>query len=379
MSRGAAPRVAGTLAPGWGARRSPDPRFATPNPNPCTLAPMAAHATRIFGQPTPENRGPSFAVSIALTAALFALAFGAMRSLPNLAIDSRQNTERPVVVQLPQVVLPETPTALTTERPESRARPTAPVSVPTTIAPANAIAPPITAPVTAPTGITSAPRDTNRAGTGKPVTAGDAALTNSLRPGSSGLGVPMAPAWTKSAEHVGNTAAIRDSILRTKMAAIPYDWKNHPPTGAEKAALETSQRVAAALQRRTTTAGSNEVAHPQGQGMNGVGAVGGPGIVTIDAPFLSSGPSRAQRKRNEAIDAEYQARLRGFQDLVRSLRDKRVADSVRLDSLRRDSLARRPKPPSAERSKSVADHAGTGYGVQRRGVARAGDGDGRCQ
>jgi len=314
---------------------------------------MAAHATRIFGQPTPENRGPSFAVSVAITAALFALALAAMRTLPNLDI-ARRSIERPIAVQLPQVVVPEPTTApLPPERTTSRARPVPPSTVPATIAaPTTPVASPITAPLTTPTGVPSAPRDTNVAGTGK-AAAADAALRGTLRPGPTGLGVPMAPGWTKSAEHVGNTAVIRDSILRAKLAEIPTAWKTHPPTGVEKAALETSQRLAAALQRRTTTAGSNEVVHPQGKGMDGVGAVGGPGIVSIDVPFLSSGPSKAQRKKNEAIDAEYQARLRGFQDLVLSLRDKRVADSLRLDSLRldslrRDSLARRPKPPAAD-------------------------------
>jgi hypothetical protein len=312
---------------------------------------MAAHATRIFGQPTPEPRGPSFAVSVAITAALFAFAFGAMRSLPNLAGRSHADVDRPVVVQLPHIVPPERPIPKAAEPSTDRVRPSAPPVAPVGIAPtADPIAPPVTAPVA---GIPSAPRDTTRAASGKPTTAGDAALAKSLRLGSSGLGVPMAPAWTKSAERIGNTPEIRDSILRAKLAGAPYEWKNHLPTGAEKAALETSQRVAAALQRRTTTAGSNEVAHPQGKGMYGVGSVGGPGVVSVDAPLFSSGPSRAQRKINEAIDAEYQARLRGFQDLVLSLREKRIADSLRLDSLRldslrRDSLARRPKPPSAD-------------------------------
>jgi hypothetical protein len=315
---------------------------------------MAAQATRLFGQPTPENRGPSFAISVAITAALFAFALAAMRSLPNFEI-GRRSIERPIAVQLPQVVVPEPIKAQQpTDRTTSRARPAAPTAVPTTIgAPTTSVAPPITTPITTPTGVPSAPRDTNLAGAGK-TSAADAALRGTLRPGPTGLGVPMAPGWTKSAEHVGNTAAIRDSMLRTKLAEIPTAWKTHPPTGAEKAALETSQKIAAALQRRSTTAGnSNDLVHLQGKGMDGVGAVSAPGLVTIDAPFLSSGPSKAQRKKNEAIDAEYQARLRGFQDLVLSLRDKRVADSLRLDSLRldslrRDSLARRPKPPSAD-------------------------------
>ena len=318
---------------------------------------MAAHATRIFGQPAPENRGPSLAVSIAITAALFAFALAAMRSLPNLEIGSRSRVERPVEVRLPQVVLPTpaTPPVPSAERRSSSARPIAPPFIPTTIAPpANPLAPAISAPITTAPAIPLAAGDTSRAGAGKPTSAGDAALASSLRPGASGLGVPLAPGWTKSAERVGNTPAIRDSILRTKLAEIPSIWKNHPPTGAEKAELETSRRVAAALQRRTTTAGnSNDLVHLQGKGMNGVGAVSAPGLVSIDVPLFSSGPSAAQRKKNEAIDAEYQARLRGLQDLVLSLRDKRVADSLRLDSLRldslrRDSLARRPKPPSAD-------------------------------
>ncbi len=322
---------------------------------------MAAHVTRIFGQPTPENRGPSFAVSVALTAALFAFAFGAMRSLPNLSVGRRQ-TERPVVVQLPQVVVPKPITAPepAIERQRSSRRPNAPTAIPSSVAaPEVPVAPPISAPVTAPTGIPSAPRDTSRAGAGKPSTAGDAALQKSLQPGATGLGVPMSPAWTKSAERIGNTAEIRDSVVRSKVAEVPFIARNRPPTGAEKAALETSQRVAAALQARTLTSGnSKDLVHPQGQGMDGVGAVSGPGTVSVGVPLLSSGPSKAQRKKNEAIDAEYQARLRGFQDLVLSLKDKRVADSLRLDSLRvdslrRDSLARRPKPPVRD---SLTDH-----------------------
>jgi hypothetical protein len=182
-------------------------------------------------------------------------------------------------------------------------------------------------------------------------------------PGQTGLGVPGVPAWTKSAEHVGNTAAIRDSIIRGKLADVPFIWQKHPPTGAEKAALEASQAAAAALRQRTTTSGnSRDLIHLQGKGMDGVGAVSAPGLVSIDAPLLSSGPSRAQRKKNEALDAEYQKRLRGLQDLALSLRDRRIADSVRLDSLRldslrRDSLARRSKPPAdtlSEISTSIA-------------------------
>ena len=78
--------------------------------------------------------------------------------------------------------------------------------------------------------------------------------------------------------------------------------------------------------------------------------------MSIPFPLFSSGPSAAQRKKNEALDAEYQARLRGLEDLVLYKRDRRVADSLRLDSLRLDSLRResvarrRPIPYGAARS-----------------------------
>jgi len=305
---------------------------------------MTAHATRIFGQPTPENRGPSLAVSVAITTALFACAFAAMRSLPSVSIGARNRIEPTIAVQLPQIVLP-TPTTdpvPVTERSTSRARPTAPPALPTTIAaPTIPVAPPITAPITTPTSILAAPRDTNPTGAGKPTGAGDAALRGSLRAGPTGLGVPAVPAWTKSAERIGNNEAIRDSILRVKMADIPSMWKTHPPTGAEKAELEASQLAAAALRVRTLTSGnSRDLVNLQGKGKDGVGAVGGPGIVSIDAPFLSSGPSPAQRKKNEALYAEYKARLSRLGDSVLSKRDRRIADSLRLDSLRLDSLRR---------------------------------------
>jgi hypothetical protein len=54
-------------------------------------------------------------------------------------------------------------------------------------------------------------------------------------------------------------------------------------------------------------------------------------------PFtlFSSGPSAAERKRNEAIDRDYRLRLARLDDRARLEKD-----SVRLDSLRRDSLQR---------------------------------------
>lgn len=99
--------------------------------------------------------------------------------------------------------------------------------------------------------------------------------------------------------------------------------------------------------------------------MGGEGAVGGNPAIRgggmraaggFSLPLFSSGPSKAQRKKNEAIDAEYQMGLRRLEDRmllkrdsIRILarrdsvrRDSVRRDSLRLDSLRRDSLLRRP-------------------------------------
>jgi hypothetical protein len=308
---------------------------------------MAAHATRIFGQPTPEHRGTSFAVSIAVTAALFAFALGAMRSLPQYSIDRRSEDEQPLTIRLPRLVLPTPPAPVPTAEPGPKTtRPVAPPTIPTTIAaPAVPVAPPLTAPITAPGVITGSPRDSNTAGSGK-TAAADAALQKTLQSHATGTGVPAVPAWTKSAEKVGNTPATRDSIVRAKVADLPTLMKTHAPTGAERAALEGSQLAALMLRQRTTTSGnSRDLVHLQGKGKDGVGAVSGPGMVSMDLPLFSSGPSRAQRKKNEALDADYQARLRRLQDSVLSKQDRRLADSLRLDSLRRDSLTRYPKKP----------------------------------
>ena len=306
---------------------------------------MAAHATRIFGQPTPENRGSSFAISVAITAALFALAFGAMRSLPNLALSGR-SAEKPVAIQLPQVALPTPPTKpIPIDRATTRPRPAVPTTSTTSVGVPTA--PPITAPIATPTAIPGASRDSSAKGPGK--TAADAALNSSLRAGSAGIGTSAAPAWTKSSEKVGNTPVERDSILRAKMVQLPAEMVTHQPTGKEKAELQASQIAAAMLQARTTSSGnSRDLVHLQGKGRDGVGAVSGPGMASVPFTLFSSGPSAEQRKKNEAIDADYQARLRRLGDSVLSKRDRRLADSLRLDSLRRDSLARRPKTPSPD-------------------------------
>jgi hypothetical protein len=79
--------------------------------------------------------------------------------------------------------------------------------------------------------------------------------------------------------------------------------------------------------------------------MNGVGAVGGQtgGLGfggSVPFTFLSSGPTREQRKLNEKIDADNQARLRRLEDRMYLKQDSVRADSIRADSLRRELLAK---------------------------------------
>jgi hypothetical protein len=131
------------------------------------------------------------------------------------------------------------------------------------------------------------------------------------------------------------------------MQSIPGLSRSTSIDAQDAVALGSSHSFADAMRRRATTAGNGrEVIVPLGQGMGGVGAVGGganhiaAGGVnglgvggSIGFPLFSSGPSPEQRKRDEKIDAEYQLRLRALDDRI----------LLRRDSLRRDSLARAKK------------------------------------
>jgi hypothetical protein len=140
---------------------------------------------------------------------------------------------------------------------------------------------------------------------------------------------------------------VRDSIAAAGMNTIPLLAKTHAPKGAELAELSERQRVAVQLARRATTAGNARDVHVMtGEGLDGVGAVNGgrtgfsPLGGSIGFSLFSSGPTAEQRKANEKLDAEYQARLHRLQDRAFLLADAARVDSVRADSLRRDSFHR---------------------------------------
>jgi hypothetical protein len=158
-----------------------------------------------------------------------------------------------------------------------------------------------------------------------------------------------------------NTQTYRDSMLSLKLKGVAEMAATHRPQGRDLQALRLSQQAAAKTYQRVGTAGNANVHVMQGEGIGGEGAVGGsPAMMSggkrssatakdvaraggggFALPFLSSGPSAKERKRNEAINDDYQARLRRLEDRVALNRDSVRRDSLRLDSLRRDSLVRR--------------------------------------
>jgi hypothetical protein len=164
------------------------------------------------------------------------------------------------------------------------------------------------------------------------------------------FGAPIAPAGVTESGRAPNTPQIRDSIATVRMADIPLLAKTHAPKGAELAELQQRRGMANRMAQRSTTAGNSGDLHVMtGEGLDGVGAVNGgrtsfsPFGGSIPFPLFSSGPSRAQRKANEKLDAEYQLRLRRLEDRAALLAENAPLDSLRLDSLRRDSLVKRSR------------------------------------
>ena len=296
---------------------------------------MAGRRPKHFVRQESEGGWPGFVISIAVTAASFAAAFGAMTSLTDRTDHGSSKRDSTIILRLPApVAVPRAVVPSTTRRPVRvpLQRPTAPVEIPNAVAPvAPKVAP---TPRTAPIGEPTASRDSSNQSSGKgaPTTP-------------TGKGAPMAPSGVTLGARTPNTPAVRDSIAREKMAGIPELARTHAPTGAERQELEESQRLARLLRQRTTTAGNTrDLVILQGSGKDGVGAVGGPGMISVPFTLFSSGPSPEQRKKNEKLDADYQLRLRRLQDRMYLKQDSVRADSVRADSLRRDSLASKAKP-----------------------------------
>jgi len=294
----------------------------------------------------PESNWSSFGVSVAITIGIFVAAVMSMRTVSTWLEPRSAGREIPTLVELQPPTVEPKPVPKPAVRPEATAPSVAvPTVTPRTIDVAPLLAPPTSVPTTI--GPVSTPADT----------------TNHAR--SSRSAIPLGPVGTKggaeapisgapiaagvtSGQALPTSASAREAIIAAGVMADAANWMSdkYKPKGAELAALQESKRMADRMMRRTTSAGAWQDVHvPMGEGMNGVGAVGGgktgvqmtPNGVMASVPFplFSSGPSPEERKKNEKLVAEYQGYLHRMDDRI-VLR----ADSIRADSLRRDSIAK---------------------------------------
>jgi hypothetical protein len=317
---------------------------------------LAAQGLHWLDRQPQGPRWPSYGVAAAVTAALFAVAFISMRSVAPWSDTDHEPTPATTPIVVPLRPPPVTKTAKevpvipqpvapprTISKPIDRAPPITP-SVP--------ISPPIVAPIAPPIALPVAPRvapDTSR-----PRDIGPQIPTVPILRHNSGLsdtamamrgGASYAPAGVTIASRTKNSAKLRDSIITEKLGAV--SWANVPMSAATAGSIDQSQGQARMLAQRSTSVGmTNGLYVPMGKGVGGVGAVnGGKTGVTMDSrgvgvsipfPLFSPGLSPEDRKRNEKLYAEYLAYLRREQEVILLKRD-----SIRVDSLRRDSLAKR--------------------------------------
>ena len=304
---------------------------------------MTGHRRTQFRSHTTEGRWPSLVVSFAVSVALFLAAFTSMTSLPRWIRRERSTPpELPVLVQIP-TASPQ-PAPIT---PKVSRAPKGPTKAPPTKS--DQVSPAVTAPVdprvSSPPESTTTARDTSGARSPSAVRGG---IPPSRITGTIVKGAPIAPAGVNYDNRVENTPAVRDSIARGAMESFAEMARHHPATGRERDELEKRSREAISLRQRALTGGnSRDLVILQGSGLDGVGAVnGGANVVSVGFPLFSSGPSRAQREKNDSLDADYQRRLRRLQDRMYLKRDSLRADSIRADSVRRDSIARSRRAPN---------------------------------
>jgi hypothetical protein len=290
----------------------------------------------------PDNHGASVLVSMAVTFALFAAAFGSMKSVARRSPDGAETRDPAVVIRLQPPPAPIAPPRVrVTPAPKTEdATRAATGSLPASVSGALTTPPPLVAPIAA--SPTSPASVDSSAALAKPIGSAPGIPLTTM---PSGRGAPVGAAGVTIGSRTANTAFFRDSVAQARAALIPGLAKNRPATGAERAELQQSQRVAERLARRATTAGNSAgVNVMMGEGLGGVGAVGGAdgksggAMMSVGVPLFSSGPSAAQRKINEKIDNEYKLRLRDLQDRINLKAETTRLDSLRRDSLRRDSL-----------------------------------------
>ena len=157
-------------------------------------------------------------------------------------------------------------------------------------------------------------------------------------------GPEYAPAWVAAGTKVfgpAGSAKLRDSIADALAAAANMRAWARPMSAGTRGEIDESRRQADLLDRRMTTAGNSRDVHvSSGSGVGGVGAIGVGG--SIGAPFLSRGPSAAQRARDAKVDTDNRAALQRLAERARAKRDSIRRDSIRADSARNITTTRRP-------------------------------------
>ncbi|HTE45368.1 MAG TPA: hypothetical protein VK636_09015 [Gemmatimonadaceae bacterium] len=265
-------------------------------------------------------------LSTVATALLFAAALTAMMSFHTLELDRETlSSERVAWLPIPVPAPVRTPPLPVTPREKGRrATLVAPERVPTAI---DVIAVPAVPEQTqsrnpssrADSSVKPTPANSPRI----PLVVEPAAPVPYVPRPASLLGAPMAPAGVV-VTHTPMSGATRDSILAASMANVPALARALGGSGGKSAGVHLKP------------IGGTDVF--TGQQRAGVCA-----CVSVPFPIFEPGPSAAQRQRDAIIEVDNQARLARLQDRLRHQQD-----SIRLDSLRRDSIAmtpRRPTPP----------------------------------
>jgi len=274
------------------------------------------------------------AIAAAATVSVFAAAFLSMTS-SHTARRATPDRVEPISISIAARPPIRSPAPLSRPISRPRARQEAPI--------------PPNAPTTADSGSsqTTVPRDS---GAAPPSRTADAVAPTIPRgvtmPVGSGskAGPDYAPAWVAAGTKVfgpAGSAKLRDSISDALSPAAALRAWARPMSAGTRVEIDESRRQADLLDRRMTTAGNSRDVHvASGSGVGGVGAIGVGG--SIGAPFLSRGPSAAQRARDARLDRDNRAALQRLAERARAKRDSIRRDSIRADSARNTTTPRRP-------------------------------------
>ncbi len=287
---------------------------------------------RLWPHERESSSWSSRGLATVITVVAFVGALIAMRTVRSLRFTESRAHDAVAIVRLsPPNERIETPKPPTPTRVRAPTRPT-PRVVPQVVPPGKATTDSVTgAPPGTPTGASPI---------SSPVISPVAAPTSGVARDSSGgassggamRGAPYAPAGVTAASR-NLTAAQKDSIAKALIFGISAEEWHKPLTPQELADVRARREPGLDPHGRAARLPGEPVYAPL---MNGGYAVAMP-LVSIPLPF---GKSRAQRKADSIIDADYQARLARLQQRLAQQRVVAKADSARRDSLLR--VGRRP-------------------------------------